>query len=407
MLSEKDLQDLNTAATLIISIIERHNVRDEDATERRALFRLLTNETPPDVGDADGEEAKNGIIEFTEKEIAKMPKYFQKYFRIDGIKVPYRKKKNGVYELRCTINKQHYYGASVVLKTAKARFIESLRSAPNPTEQPSQARRKTIPTVEEYALHYFETFKKPTICEKGYENYVGATKRHVLPMLGKLPINELTATDCQNVLNAIVKKGYGRTGETVNSVLRWICDAAMADGYLKTDPMRTTKILKHYRTSGKQIPSALVREYLSKEPQERYDYLIRFLFFTGLRPAEIKTVRFEGDFFVVKNAKERTGAPPTYRRLPVHSSLKAYVSKIEEALSYSSDALNHKFKRRFPEYALYDTRHTFTSRVQECGANKEWVDYVTNHKGAMNVTTRVYTHWSDEFSILQIEMLEY
>lgn len=46
----------------------------------------------------------------------------------------------------------------------------------------------------------------------------------------------------------------------------------------------------------------------------------------------------------------------------------------------NTDIMAQAFKRRFPkEYHLYELIHTFTSRVQEYGANKSWVDYATNH----------------------------
>ena len=344
-----------------------------------------------------------GIIEFTSQEILKMPKSFRNYFRIDGVKVHYRKKKNGVYELRCTINKQPFYGASTNLKEAKKKFIEDLHSK---AKEETKTFTKT-PTVQEYTLHYLDTFKKPNISQEGYRNYVGAAKNHIFKTVGAKLISELTATDCQQILNVLKEKGVGRMKEEVKLILRWVCSAAVADGFLRTDVMQNVKTTKHRRTTGKQIPAAEVRAYLEQEPQENYDYLIRFLLYTGLRPAEIKSAVFLGNFVTVKNAKTRIDEEPTFRRIPVHSALQPYVKKIQTVLTYSTDALNHKFKRRFPAFRLYDCRHTFTTRVQECGANKAWVDYVTNHRAAQNTTDRVYTHWSDEFSILQIEKLSF
>ena len=116
------------------------------------------------------ESQEKGIIEFTSKEISKMPQQFRKFFRIDGIKVRYRKKKNGVYELRCTINKQPFYGASTVLAEAKKRFIEDLHKvAKEQAQTPVLAPPKTVPSVAEYALHYLVTFKKPNIGKENYE----------------------------------------------------------------------------------------------------------------------------------------------------------------------------------------------------------------------------------------------
>ena len=58
-------------------------------------------------------------------------------------------------------------------------------------------------------------------------------------------------------------------------------------------------------------------------------------------------------------------------------------------------------------YRFYDLRHTFTTNLQENGADKRWIDYVTNHVAAQNVTDSVYTHWNDKFHLSQIELLQY
>ena len=353
---------------------------------------------------------ETGIIEFTPKEICKMPQPIRKYFRIDGIKVRYRKKKNGVYELRCKINKQHYYGASTVLEQAKKRFIEDLHKntkAERVEEPPVLQPTKDTPTVAEYAKHYLDTFKKPYVAEKNYANLVNMTRLHITPTLGEKRLDEITATDCQSILNALRGEGKKRTAETVNSLLKWICNGAMADGYLASNVMRMVKIPKHRRSAGKRIPSEQVQAFLEQEPKENYDYLIRFLLYTGLRPVEMKSAVFTGDFVTVKNAKTPTHEEATFRTLPIHSQLKPYIPKIMEILQYSTDCLNHKFKRRFPDFRLYDCRHTFTSVAQESGADKAWIDYVTNHVSAQNVTDRVYTHWSNSFSILQMEKIRF
>lgn len=63
--------------------------------------------------------------------------------------------------------------------------------------------------------------------------------------------------------------------------------------------------------------------------------------------------------------------------------------------------------RHHAVHRLYDCRHTFTSQAAESGVEKAWLDYVTNHVSAQNVTDRVYTHWSDAFSILQMEKIQF
>lgn len=366
----------------------------------------VQNEENP-VGD-NGIEQKRGVIEFTEKEILSMPKEKRNYFKINGLRAHWRKKPNGVFEIRCMIEGKIYYGSSRDLKTAKEKFIKDLQRV-EPKETKEQA-IKEIPTVEEYAYHYLETFKKKYICETGYENYRGTVRRHIAPYFVGKNITEITSSICQKVLNVLDDAGKHRTLEDVNNLLKWICASAVGDGYLKSSPMATVVALKHRRTTGKCIPAELLKEKILTVPISKYDYLILFSTYTGIRPCEMKQVEIEGnEFAIIQNGKKRKTELPTYRRIPIHSALLPYISEIKSLLRVTNveEVAKHFRKKGLKEYQFKDLRHTFTTFIQECGANEKWVDYATNHVGAQNVTQRVYTHWSDEYQREQMEKLIY
>jgi integrase len=338
-----------------------------------------------------------------------MPKEKRNYFRINGIRARWRKKPNGVFEIRCTIGGEKYYGASRDLQTAKKKFIKALKRETPKQEEPQQD-VKRIPTVEEYAYHYLDTFKKNNICEKAYNNYCGIVKRHIVPHFTNKLITEITASSCQALLNKIIEEGKYRTSEDINNLLKWISLAAVCDGYFIKSPMETVVVLKYARQNGKCIPLELMREKVLIEPKEKYDYLIWFAAYVGLRPCEHKQVQFESDnFIIIENGKRRKNQERTYRRIPIHSALKPYLGTIKELLTTVQVGEVSKYfrKKGLIGYKFKDLRHTFTTFIQEGGANEKWVDYVTNHVGAQNVTQKVYTHWSDAFQLEQIEKLKY
>ena len=64
MLSEKDLQDIEQVAFLLISVVERLRVHNEDASERRKAFRFVTNET-----DEKEKNRQSKPLKFTKKEL--------------------------------------------------------------------------------------------------------------------------------------------------------------------------------------------------------------------------------------------------------------------------------------------------------------------------------------------------
>ena len=346
-----------------------------------------------------------GVVLFTKKEINSMPKEKRNYFKINGYRVHWRKKTNGVFELRITINKRAYYGASKDLQTAKKKLLEDLKR-----EEPrATVKKSTLPdTIGEYALHYLDTFKKSNVGERTFKNYLNIVQLHVVEKLGKdTLLANVTASSCQRILQELRAEGKKRTAEELNSLLKWILDSATADKLIPFNPMDTVKIPKHKRTSGKCIPRELMQKLLSAPPTSRYDYLIMLVAYTGMRPIEIKSAVFEGQFVTIQNAKAEIDEEPTFRRIPLHRALLPYVDELKQYIGTNTDEIARHFRKKIKGYRFYDLRHTFTTMAQECGATKAWVDYVTNHVAAQNVTTRVYTHWNDKFHLSQIELLRF
>ena len=336
-----------------------------------------------------------GILKFTNKEYNKMPEDIKKTLKKND---HIRQKENGVYEIRLSFNGNKYYGCSKDFNEAKRQFIESIINSGAKPKQSMLSAKKDI-LVKDYAFHYLNTFKKPNICEDYFKNYESQIRRHIAPHFDGVLISQVTATMCQQLLNKVLQDGKGRLAEDLNSLLKWICEV---------NPMANVKIPKHFRNEGKQIPVQIMADYLAKPPQNRSDFCIWLITYSGIRPCELKTIIFENGFMTIKNAKQSKNKKPTFRRIPIHGALLPYLDEIKQSITMNTDVLAQAFKRRFPkEYHLYELRHTFTSRIQECGANKNWVDYATNHVGNRNTTDKVYTHWSDTFQVSEMQKLNY
>lgn len=416
MLTNEQTQILEQAIFLLLRLRNDQSI-DNWETERARKFgepnhRALFNYKEDDERKSDCNEISElsegkSILKFTNKELKQMPNELAKILKKDLGK-HIRIKANGVYEIRLNYNGKQFYGCSKNFNEAKRRFIESIINYGNASEEVKEPQTVDI-EVAEYAIKYLEAFKKPNISEKGYRNYTNATKNHIEPNFKGVKMSEITATACQKVLNALKAAGKGRTAEDVKSILSWICSAAFADGILRTNPMLLVKIKKHKRKTGKQIPVGIMESFLSVPPKNRYECCMWLIAYSGVRPCELKDLVFGSDgFMTVKNAKARPDDDPTYRRIPIHSALLPHLENIKLAISTHTEVLSQQFRKRFPkEYRLYDLRHTFTSRIQECYATKQWVDYATWHTENANTTDRVYTHWSDTFQVSEMEKLNY
>lgn len=351
---------------------------------------------------------------FSEEEVSKMPRKFRKIFRTNKQTAHVRRRDGDVYEIRMQINGYRISASAKYLDLAKERFIKKLREynehgAPKKKEA-AQAPLDVAPlSVSDYALHYLETFKRPNISEKHYYNLCGIARRHVARFFGDTLMRDLTATDCQKLLNELAEQGKGRTVEEVKNLLVWICSAAVADRIMPVDVMARVQTLPHRRTAGKSIPREYVRAFLEREPKDKAELCLRLLIYTGMRPCELSALTFEeGGFISIVTAKRKKWELKDERRIPLHPAVLPDVEKIRAALPVALVLLERAFRRHFPsDYRLYDLRHTFTTIAQQAHCYKPWVDYVTGHKANGNTTDKVYTHWEDDWQREEMSKIEF
>ena len=115
-------------------------------------------------------QISDGVLQFTEEEIEKMPKTFRKEFRTDGCTSHIRKRPCGkgsyTYEIRYRRNGYNVTVTCKNLQEAKKKFIEKLKKA-----QPCDKQKvsKVPVTFSEFATYYFETFRKRKVAEKTYK----------------------------------------------------------------------------------------------------------------------------------------------------------------------------------------------------------------------------------------------
>lgn len=397
---------------------DRQTCRIEDG---KTLFFPTLRADPRD-NLLDHTQNKGFSIDFSDEEIAKMPRYFRKIFRTNHRTAHVRLKDSGVYEIRIQIDGRRISGSGKYLEDAKANFIDKLREADaernNKSEKAAPEVKLVAPqvlpaafslSVGDYALQYLDTFKRPNVSEKHYNNLCGIVRRHISRFFGNKPLRDLTATDCQKFLNELTNAKKFRTAEDAKGILDWISAAAVADRLLPADVMTQIQILPHKRTAGKVIPREFIRAFLQKEPQARAELCLWLLIYTGMRPCEVYALDFDESGFVsVQTAKKKKWEEPETRRIPLHPALLPYIDKICAALPVSLFLLERAFHKHFPaDFRLYDLRHTFTTAAQQAHCYKSWVDYVTGHKGGANTTDRVYTHWEDDFQREEMAKLKY
>lgn len=394
-MNERDLLELETAARILVTIIERHRVRDEIAKENRALLRIVhdATKTTPDVGTPD--EDMQGFVDFTEKEIETMPNKFRRLIIIQKKRCRMRKHQSGAntttYEIRF---RQDGYDVSACGKTielAKANFIKKLKTA-----QPKrrEENRASIPlTFSSFAFFYFENFRKEKISEQTFKTDSQRLKKHLQPFFKEMPLKKITPSTCKELLDELEERGLGKTGDEIFSLMSIIFKGAIAHGIIERNPLTVIPRIKHEQEHGVALTKEEEKLLFERTTEPGFDVAFALALYCGLRPNELATATVQGDFIKAINSK-RKGRKVEYKKIPIIDRLRPYLVNGIPPLP-TPQLLRRRIKAALPNHKLYDLRTTFYSRCAELGvAEAAQNEFVGHSLGALG---NAYTDLSDEY----------
>ena len=398
-LTQEDVGSILHAADLIYATISRAQGRADSYAAKREEFKLLqfptTEHQPP---------AKMDILEFTKKEISKMPKFFKETYKLKGGTAAHiRRKPNGTYEIRYRRDGLNISVSAKNLADAKERFITALCHAKADSMNGDSF-------FEEYAIQWMTVVKKPQIKENTWNNYLWTLKTYVLPKFGKMRMRDIKPIDVQKLLNHLSEKGIQRGAENVYIILKPIFDFAVAEDVITKSPMTLIRKPKYEKKQGiplsTQEESEFVKACLTSGSICRYAYIL--MLYTGIRRAELPTAVISEKWITVISAKTRKGEAQKTRKIPVSPMLRPFLPLMtKENLTVSPQTLTHGISKIIEGHHLHELRHTFITRCQECGISRELTSIWAGHKADNTMTTNVYTHFSEEFQLSEIEKLKY
>lgn len=334
-----------------------------------------------------------------------MPKSFKHTFRAEGQTICYRKRKKGnfygtgSYEARY---RRHGYNISVSstnLIELKTKFINALIKAEKMQNLP-----KVPTTFHEFAMYYFENFRKRKVKPLTYENDMYRYNNHLKPAFGSTPLQRILPAQCQTLIDGYLEKGQGRTADEVYSLLNCIFKMAIAHGIITLNPLAVVVKERHQREHGKALTVSEEKLLLEKTAGTRYQLLFAVALYTGMRPNEYATARIEGKFIIAVNSK-RKGGKVEYKRIPISPLLRPFLAGVQELHFPRVEYMRDKLHDVLPKHKLYDLRTTFYTRCQECGvADVARMEFVGHSLGTLGDT---YTDLSDDFLLKEGEKLKY
>lgn len=338
------------------------------------------------------QEEITAFCEFTEKEINKMPKEFRSDFRLGKVKARIRRRENGTYEIRCQLKKQKITASSKNLETAKESFIEKLKLASNPL---TACVKKNV-KVADYTKKWLETAKKPYVKPNTYKFYLQTFNTDILPAFGNRELTSIKQIELQEFINRYTEQGKYRTAKKIFQFLASVFDYAVFDELLQRSPMCKVKIPIYEQKHGEPFTREEEKSFIDKLKVEPTIYMQAFVFlvYTGLRRSELASVVIEDEWVYATTAKQRKGKKEKVRNIPISPMLSAVLSAIDikAIVKLPVGVLSKHFKKYFPNHHLHDLRHTFITRCQECGIQRELVSLWAGHSADSSITSTVYTH---------------
>lgn len=388
----------------IIQLAQKPNAKESLAL---LLDNLLGNAQKEKQEEDRKDKAVSSIVLFTTKELSKMPQQFRKIFKTNNIRAHVKRRPDGLYEIRCQINKTLYVATSKYLDVCKEKFIAKLKDAESGNMQP----KKTKIMFVDYMLNWLETAKKPFIKEATYKDYIQTVKAYILPKLEKRTLSSIQYNELQTMITEMSDSGRNRTAKKIYQLLSPLFEHAVADGVLTLNPMAKVKLARYEQEHG--VPLTIEEEYALLQEIKRnptvYNQAYAFIMYTGLRRSELASVVIYGEWINLTTAKQRKGMKEKSRSIPISPMLKKVLPfiDVEKIKTASIGVLTNRFKDICPNHHLHDLRHTFITRAQECGIRREIVSLWAGHKADSSITTNVYTHFQERSELQIIEMQKY
>jgi len=262
---------------------------------------------------------------------------------------------------------------------------------------------------------YLEEYSKYNKKEKTYKSEKSIAKNHILPALGKLPINAITPEDIEKLKNKVGTK-YKATANGIIALLSHFFNWCEIHKYIALNTNPCTHI-KKYVLEGrdKVLPDDYYHKFyealnygrkLRQSDPVAFD-IIEFIFLTGCRKGE--AINLEWPWVDMDNSMLRLGKTKRGRRSipigePALNLLKAAMARRKDNCPYvfPATATQKPFSDikkpwawlmktiGLKDFNIHDLRHNFTTIGVLSGEDIAVVSKVLGHTNIS--TTQRYTH---------------
>lgn len=294
---------------------------------------------------------------------------------------------------------------------------------------------------------WYQNFSKPKLRKSTQSCYEGRIYTHIIPNLGKFPLNKLSQNDLQQFYANLKKNGrkihtdiYGtglsdRMVKSIHTACRTSLEKAVSEGLIKNNPAVGCKLPPKRGMEMQVLSQPEITRFLMQAKEEGYYEMFLLEFLCGLRRGELLGLKWQDLNFrtgelhisrqVMKVAGQRIISEPktksSIRTLIIPHDMAEmllnlqknvdsewiFPSPVNQAEPRNPSAVYHRFKlilerAQCKNIRFHDLRHTFSTMMLEHGTDIRTLSAMLGHSNvdtALNTYLHVSQHMEEEAAV--------
>ncbi len=267
---------------------------------------------------------------------------------------------------------------------------------------PVSAQSQSDRLFGDFAIFYFETFRRRKVAKRTYTNDLYRYNAHIAPVFGQTRIADITPEQVQKVVDGLSDRQ--KTAHEIFTLINVVMKMAIKYGIIDRNPCDVVLLTDYEQQHGKALTKDEECRLLRMTDGTPYQTMFAVALYTGLRPNEYGTATVDGSFIVAKNSKQKDGKLHS-KRIPITPMLAPYIPDSRILPTAHKNSIIAHFKPILPTHKLYDMRTTFYSRCIECGIADVALKLFMGH--SLGALGNAYTDISDEYLISEGQKLKY
>ena len=327
-----------------------------------------------------------------------------------------------------------------VLAKTKRECVEKLTALKSSLVPAVSAKVKADMPFGEWVEFWYENHSKPQLRPSSQRSYEGYIRLYILPKLGSIPLNKLTANDLQQFFNWMKKDGRSEYRESrgeglsesmirnCHSLCRRVLERAVAERLIVQNPAEGCKLPPIRRKEMQILSREELQKLLIQAKDEGYYEVFLLELATGLRVGELMALQWNvlnfktGELRIERQAYRVKGElliqPPKTKAAirtvilppPVVEALRAYKQTVSSRWVFPSPkkedaplapaAASHRLAKILnhagcKKVRFHDLRHVFATNALEHGMDVKTLSTIIGHVSSAT-TLNVYAHVTDD-----------